>query len=536
MPNDLLGTPVARVYEPRMSAQINLVDIGAPQDRQIQANTVDTFTLDLRPLKARLRSNSWREADSLDLTVSFDEAGIDPRYLRSGEVLFWLDDGGDAFERTNDNLRFIGIVRNVAREFSETSKIVTLEVIDYTTLFLEMTNFPQQFIPLFSDTLRQAYHKICLGTGHINFSNNTIKSSLCDPDTNQPIIPLVALGQVNLDQPISSTVDSRIASGPILNRANADSWYTWTYICSQLGLITYIRGSVCIVSAATDYYTSSAPPLMIYGLNVKTLTERRDLGQVSGRNLCVRSYDGVNGTMLESFFPPNNSSLAVNLRKKKIILPSAKKASKAILPEDYELIDLQIPVTDQALLDELTETLWHERVRAEMSGTLVTTEMSCFTTAGAFDLLTLQAGDNITVQLETDALDNIQSLSGDAPKRAALAARGYTDEMATYIVANLSSLSSMPAQFLVHSVDIDFDASGQSDSYTMTIEFLNTLDATGGVTTQIEQAPAITGTGTDPVPDVSAAGDIIFDTQPDTGDIEFDTQPAPEIDFDVPSQ
>jgi hypothetical protein len=515
---------VSHIYEPRMSAMLNLVDIGVPQVRQIQASTTDSFKLDMRPLKARLSSNSWREADELELTVSWDEAGIDPRYLRSGELYFWLADGGDSFQRSNENLRFVGIIRDVTRELDETSKVVTLRAIDYTTLFIEQEHFPQKYLPTFSDTLRQAYKKICQGTGHINFSkldangNPTLMSSVLDPDTNEPIIQLVALGDVNLDRSIASSVNPRIQAAPLNRQSGADAWATWTYICSQLGLITYIRGSVCIVTVATEYYTSNDPPLFIYGKNVLTLTERRDLGQLTGKNLCIRSYDGMTGTMLESFFPPRDSSLAINVRKKKIILPSAKKASKALVTEDWDLIDIQIPVTDQALLDKLCETLWHERVRAELTGTLTTREMSVDTTltgqsspgSGAYDLLNLQAGDNITIQLEEDALDTIQALSGDSPKIAALLYRGYSPDMAAYIVANLSSITSMPAQFLVHSIATEVDASSDSGSYNVTIEFLNTLDASGGATTQIKQAPVIAGAPTDPVPDVSSQGTIVI--------------------------
>jgi hypothetical protein len=271
-----------------------------------------------------------------------------------------------------------------------------------------------------------------------------------------------------------------------------------------------------VVTAATEYYTADDPPLFIYGKNVLSLTERRDLGQVSGKNLCVRCYDGMSYTMRESFYPPRDSTLAVTVRKKKIVLPSAKKPRPALVSEFYEFIDLQLPITDQPTLDKIAENLWHERVRAEMSGTLVTHEMVCDTTltgqaspgSGAYSLLKLQAGDNISIQIEADALDNIQSLNGEA-QMAELLYRGYSNQMAQYIVANLSSLTSVSATFLVHSVATDFDASGQQDSYSMTIEFLNTLDATGNVTLQIPQSPIIDGGEIDPVPDVSAQGVIV---------------------------
>ena len=526
------------IYAPRMSVQLNVTDIGVPQVRQIQATNTDTYALDVRPLKARWTSNSYREADELEITASFDEAGLDPRYLRSAEVLFWLDNGGDDFERSIDNLRFIGIIRDVSREFSETSKVVTFRAIDYTTLFIESQLMPQ-YLPQFSDTLRSAWKKICTYTGHISFTSSTtgtIQSSVCDPDTGEPIIELVAgpNSGVDLDMSIATSVDTRIQSLPaVVAKSGQDSWATWVGICEQLGLITYIDQSVCVVTNATDYYTSSDPPLLVYGRNVLTLTERRDLGQVSGKNVCCRSYDGMTGTVLESFFPKENSPLATTIRQKKIVLPSAKGESRALLTEDFELIDLQIPVTDQAILDQITETIWHERVRAELSGTLTTREMFVDTVATAsqglpnaqptngYSLLDLRAGDNITIQIETDSLDNIQSLPAGTPRAYALIQRGYSQDMAQYIVDNMSSIVSLPSQFLVHSTTTELDS--QQDHYDVTIEFLNTLDVSGGATVQIPQAPTITG---QQLPSFLYDADISFDTTPDqASDISFDTAP-----------
>jgi hypothetical protein len=73
----------------------------------------------------------------------------------------------------------------------------------------------------------------------------------------------------------------------------------------------------------------------------------------------------------------------------------------------------------------------------------------------------------------------------------------------------------------VHSTTTELDS--QQDHYDVTIEFLNTLDVSGGATVQIPQAPTITG---QQLPSFLYDADISFDTTPDqASDISFDTAP-----------
>ncbi|MDE2427052.1 MAG: hypothetical protein KGO96_14230, partial [Elusimicrobia bacterium] len=80
------------IYAPRMFARIFVPMLGTADQRLAQAKTSDVFELHVRPVRAALVYNNYNEADELRLLCTYDEAGLDPRYLRSAEVWFYLQD------------------------------------------------------------------------------------------------------------------------------------------------------------------------------------------------------------------------------------------------------------------------------------------------------------------------------------------------------------------------------------------------------------------------------------------------------------
>jgi hypothetical protein len=513
-----------------MSVTLYLPEMGLPIERQAQALTTDTTRLDIRPTKVRLLSNHYREADEADITFNYDQCGLDPRYVRSAEVYVYLWDGDQQPQPSAEDFRFVGIVRDVAREFSASSKILTLKALDYTTLFLESKPFPQSRLPTFTDTLTSAYQKVCRFTGHYDLSDNgqsaTIISSICDADSSVdaydgiPRIPLVVWqdenNPIDVTQPLGESLPDRIAKiGQMQHQTGTDSWAVWVACCESVGLITFIRGNECIVTTGTEYWTADNPPLLVYGKNLLTLTERRDLGQVSARNVCVHSYNGLTGDTLESFFPPTDAPIAEKIKKKRVLPSSPKgKSSKAIISQDYEVIDCQYPIADQATLDAFAKAVWVDRVRKELSGTLTTREMVVGTvndpevSNSYFDLLNLQAGDNLNVQIEGDALDIIGSLPDAASQTEALTSAGYTSDVAAYIVKNLSSLTgagALPSLFLAHEVEIDCELGndGSDGSFNVKVDFVNTLDLSGSAVLQRQDGAPITGKDEPPMDDGS---------------------------------
>src|SRR5580658_9202372 len=111
------------VYLPRMSATLFVPSVGTPAERVSQESDDNVYRLDVRPIQARLMSNGINDADELHLRLVSDEAGIDPRFLRSAIVYFYLADtansSGVLTPGLGTNCRFVGIAREVTRDFGE---------------------------------------------------------------------------------------------------------------------------------------------------------------------------------------------------------------------------------------------------------------------------------------------------------------------------------------------------------------------------------------------------------------------------------
>lgn len=466
------------LHWPRMAATLWVPSAGSAAERKSQEEDEQVFRFDVRPFRARLEANNHNQADELELTFAYDEAGIDPRYLRSAEVYFYVLDayafGG--FTPGNDNLRFIGITRDVERHFSESKgKVITLKVQDYTCLFLEMKNFPPSGIPTFSDTITTAWQRICDNTGYVDLDTRTINSSVTNLRDK-----LEFWGPIDPNKKLGDAVPARIAKlgtlQPTLGSAS-EAWAVWQTVVGSLGLISFIRGDRCVVTTATDFYTSSDPPRFLWGLNILEFTESRQLGQLCNKAVCVRSYDPLAGKILESLFP----SPSVAQKKKRLGATPTKKPRHALHTQDYECFDLPFPVADQATLDGIAERIWQERTRQELSGRMTTREMTVATANGsqnAFDLLTLQAGDQIQVEIERGALDAIQGLTTVGARAAALRAKGYTADTARFIAANIDSIDKLPSQFLVKQAATTLEATGSEGGckFEMEIEYLNRID------------------------------------------------------------
>lgn len=477
------------VFHPRVAAKVIVPAIGLPQDRQAQQQTDQTFTLNVRPTHVRFVANNYNEADECEITGTYDEMGLDPRYLRSAEVYVYIADADVSGNWTPafDDLRFVGIARDVSRVFNEHGgKIVTIKALDYTCLFLEAKSYPPSKIPPFTDTLQQAWERICDNTGYWDLDTHQINSTVSVLKDK-----LVFEGGINAPGPsLGSAVPARLAKlGKVQVHGDADAWAIWRTCCESLGLITFIRGDRCVVTTATDYYTAGNSPRMIYGLNVMELTESRDLGQLSSKWVCVRSYDPLGNKSLESLYPPPG----IATRKKKL-KASANGPSASVKAQDYECFDLPFAVADQATLDNIANRIWQERTRQELHGSLRTRYMSVADTTGAsFDLLKLAAGDQIQVEIAREALDGIQALPTISARLNALVAKGYSSDMAGFIANNLDSIAKLPPQFLVHSVETELQVTGPDGgaSYNTRIEFLNRVDISdsGAVTAQASGDP-----------------------------------------------
>jgi hypothetical protein len=484
---------VSGLYRPRAVAVLYVPNVGTAQARTQQEEIADVTKLQIRVQRVRLVSNSHNDADECEIVTSYDDAGIDPRFLRSCEMYLYLGDGdenGD-FVAGPSNLRFVGIATDVERIFDEgQGKSVRIRALDYTTLFLSAKQFPPAGIPDFSQTLKDAWRRVCDHTGYYDLETGTTVSTV------QRLRDRIQFVGVDEGITIGRAVGARIrALGKVQVKGKPDAWAVWQTAVGSLGLISFIRGDTCIITTATDYYTADDPPQFVYGKNILKLTERRDVNALARKNVCIESFNPLTMQTLESFWPPLSMVRRTGKGMKKLGA-SARGGGVEVRAQDYEVFDCPVPTTDPAMLEKFAERVWEERTRQELAGEITTREMFGDTVSGqVFDLIGLQAGDRIRVEIDREALTIIQRQTSMTERISALVDQGYSTDMAGFIATNLDSITKLPPEFQVHSVATELDcSSADGGTYEMRIRYLNRIDVSGASQQGTgESTPAFTG-------------------------------------------
>ena len=457
-------------WSPRVVAELTVPLVGSKVDRIAQSKTDSVVTLPLRVNQMRMVRNDHNHADELELSAEWEDAGIDPRLLGSASVRLWIGDAGDRndWQPTDENLRFAGVLTKVGRVAKEEGFSVSLRALDYTQLFLENKPYHPDGAPDYSMTLSQLWTHVCDYTGPL-LEDGTISSTVSSLRDR-----LVFIGGAS-DRTIGDAVSARFHDGAIPYDPNHDSWAVWQQCVGMLGLISFIYLDTCIVTTATDYYSAKNPPVLVWGKNLASLTEQRNVG-FGGKGVAVQSFDTLTGTTIEALYPPQGDD---RVKKKWATSKVSKKPAKHPPAEQRDYFPIP-NVTNQAVLEDIAKRIWEERSRQELEGTAVTYEMALETEDGsARDLLTLGAGEVIRVQFDQAHLASIAQMSDLGARIAYLQAQGYSYDVALLLSTNLAEVARLDATFFTRSVAVTLEATEDGGNFEVEIQFINRIQIGG---------------------------------------------------------
>lgn len=494
-------------YYPRMLARLTVPEAGTTSERRAQAANQRAISFDLLCQSATLTRNDHNHADELSITCAFRDVGVDPRILRAASVEFWMGDAGDLlpWDPTRKDLRFVGVMKRPKRSGSEgTGLSVSLDFLDYTTLFLEAKNFPKEGIPKMSCRLDEAWRQICDWTGPRLEGTDGVFSvvgALRDR--------LVLEGGLTEFPVIGTSVSKRFERMACVQKPGeqASAWDVWQSAVGCLGLISYIRLDQCIVTTALDFYSEQKQPRLIWGENLSEISEERDV-KFSGLGIGITSFDPLTNTVLEALYPPVGSNLikrkhlgagkvdygnrpdptAVAAAKVKRD-PHAPKRTKPAPTQDQIRQSEEreyftyYGVTDQKRLDEIARRAWEERSRQELEGTLKTSDMVTTTmeTDGApFDLLDLWCGDTIRVEMAEEDRLSLMQLKSESARVNHLVARGYSEDAAILLARNVQALAAYPPLMHVKTLTVTMALQDKEGTFEISINYHNRIFIDGG--------------------------------------------------------
>lgn len=448
---------------PRMAATLTVPIIGTRAQRINEEPSTDAVNLVVRPKSVRLEQNDHNHADSCTLVADWMEVGVDARMLDNAVVQIFLGkaDALGNWEASKD-CRFIGLVKDVSSSRnSDTAAEVTFDCVDYTTLFIEAKPFGSKGIPKLDQTLDAAWRTIVAQTPGAQMFLETDRLVLEGLDA------FPSLGKAVADR------FKTLAYVP--THPETDAWAVWQQCVGMCGLISYIRGDICIVTTATNLYTETDSPIVMWGQNIAEWGESRH-SQLSHKGVGVESYNALTGTTLEAVWPPIGDVRVAHKR-----INAKKKLSQEKIRQSEERDWFAQPgFSDEEKLEDFAKRVWEERSRQELEGHVKTGEMSVVTESGAdFDLLSLYAGDSVKVIVDPQNRQLLAALPTDADRLQFLTNRGYSDDAAALIVRNMADFASLEAKFLTKSVVIDLEITDDGGSFSVEFDYINRIQIDG---------------------------------------------------------
>ncbi len=453
-----------------MAATLTVPYLGTPEQRARQERSDDTFTINLKLVEASFERNNFQQADSASVVVDWAGTGLDPRVLDDGVLTLYMGDAADDFwVPSDDELVFIGHVKNVEKELvTDEATRLSIEAVDYTDLFLNAKPFGSSGIPRYSDTLLQAWQRIC---GQV-------------PGSDVLADRLVALGDARTNMLLGRAVAERFVKlAQVPTNPTTEAWAVWLQCVGMLGLISWIDKDDVIVTTSTDLYTERNSPVFTWGENLATLRECRKVPEFKAGVVLV-AFDPLAGKAIEVFYPEINDPPVVNkqVRPRPARKTKKPKAAKApAISDEYAKRHFFTyhGVTDPELLRTIAERVWNQISRQEFQGRLSTPHMQVKRVDGsAFNVLQLRAGDSIRVRIDERTF--IADLPDTSDRIRALMRLGHDKDTATLLAYNAGALSELGDTFYVDSVRATMSEDAEGGNFEVEVSFVNKISVTEG--------------------------------------------------------
>lgn len=465
----------------------------------------DTLIIPVLPKAVTVHINSYRQADSWELTIDAHDLPIDPKLIRAGSVEIFVfqttgvkdgltslsredpladpDPGGvrprgdldtallesqipiarDKFTLGNKP-RIAGLFDDGDLEMSESGKWVTISGQDYTAHLASI-----QYPPNPDGTAR----RIPTGQRLDDFVGDLIASA--DPTG---ALGVDVRGIEDKDLPIVGANETRSTTRGIPVEQNTTYWDVIYKTVERHGLITYVSGLDVVITRPkilTDQNASSVKRLT-WGKNLSHLNLKRHLGKEQAPTIILRSYDPKSKKTISVEYPENGTidrSIIIDSKstrkgshkvhanvKQSTHVSKTGKVKTTLRQRDEYRIDTVYGITDKATLSKMAENRYHLLGRAERTVIAKTRDLKIETPNGLADILSMEAGDAFEVKWADFNREIMADPSVTEAKKADyLVRRGFNREIANQIARHYGVLDGLdrPLRFKEGTITYDVD-------------------------------------------------------------------------------
>jgi hypothetical protein len=461
-------------YRARATAILSVTAIGSSAQKKAAATSDDLFDIPLRCQSVAWEREDHNRADRVAISAEWYDAGMDPRALANAAIKVYIGQANDRdlFTPTDDNERFRGIVTEVKRASSADGRL-TVELVahDLTSLFLRTKPFRENGVPSLSMTLSDAWRLICDYTGWYDHQGKTFISTATALKDH-----LVFRGAAK-DVQLSKSAAPRFANlakvmPAGMGAGETDAWAVWKQCVGMVGFLTYIDRGDCIVTTATDFYSSKNPVRFIYGQNVLEHEESRDCTRTRV-GIGLISFDPISGKTIETFWPP----LTYKPIKGKFATSGVKGVSDV---SKYEIFPAPPGVTNEDDLLDANKYAWEEISRQELRGGVTTTYMELPRFDGSMvDIMSVMPGDAVSVEFDAGLKSEILKQQSQGDRIIYLVSNGYSQATAQLMAANVDDLTKLKSECSVVRVGVAFEASDEGGKFEVNVGYNARLQDTG---------------------------------------------------------
>ena len=417
------------------------------------------------PRKVTLTRNPFDEADSCQIELDPGRFPVLPRSIRQFHVQLYAGDAGGldnpgAIER-DDFVRFIGYGDEPELTLGTDSEF-TITCRDYTAILLDAKRPPAKSVPRWEDRLDVALRRVL---DEIPGGEN-IRLRI-DQQTGWPA--LIAGAPVG------------ITSGAVPAKPDDTAWVLIKRACDPLGLIPRIVLDELVVAPSRGLATSATRAVFTAGENLLKYKEKRSLTRLR-EGIGLRAYDLSRLNVFIAYWPPIGDASIQKHAK----VPVKRKATPPGVPPKGEkrIFFPWPPIESQEALEAVAQRVYEGRSRQEFRGSfscgrmLVDGSNDGADESESFDVTRIESGDQVFIQIPTATRQMLGGLSNTGLRHQYLVDQGYDFDLATTLVDLFESGVESGLAVYCHLVTQTWDA--ESSEYTLDIDFMNLISATGG--------------------------------------------------------
>lgn len=431
-----------------------------------------TELFNILPKSVTVTINDYKEADKFEASIDYSAFPFDPRCMRAIGVQICMEDVKRLYDQANknvtitpspDNTVFTGFADSNRMTFDDSTRTVTIEGRDFTSLFTDQKRIVPTPVPL--------SNKI-----------DAVIQALID-EQGEATEQIVVENRTGSELPVLSALapDFNPFSGQKNMKKNQKYWDLMMNILGKVGLIGFIELDRFVITKPQNIYEKKQMKQFIWGKSLKDLEFTRRVGRMKNFNVLVRTLNTSKkpAEIIEAKIPleavdPDFIKQHGNTEQAKIELDKDGKKVEPPKPADYYTFFVK-DVLDKNTLIGIGENVYDEISRQQIEGSLKTFEMEIPEEKDGLSVQmvkfnTIRNGTAIRIYLDQSELAAINSDSSKAEKIRFLVNRGYPRKLAQSFA---SSLERINTAFYTQSVTFHLD----SDSgFEMDLNFINFID------------------------------------------------------------